>query len=57
MIAHNNDREREIFPISPGADAASRWLAEVAHEATGAWKASVPARNEPGREGSRHIVS
>src|SRR5204863_1093834 len=30
MIAHNNDRERDVFQISPGADTASFWLAEQA---------------------------
>ncbi len=46
MIAHNNDRERDIFQISPGIDAASFQLAEHAHVATEVWNKSVPLWNE-----------
>ena len=27
MIAHNNDRDRDVFQIAPGAGAPSLWLA------------------------------
>jgi hypothetical protein len=48
----NNDRERDVFQISPGADAAALWLAEQAHLATETWNASVPVWNEQsGRAG------
>jgi hypothetical protein len=46
MIAHNNDRERDVFQISPGADAESFRLAEYALEAAEVWNASVPVWNE-----------
>ncbi len=45
MIAHNNDRERDIFQISPGDDAASLGVAEQAHLAAEIWNASVPVWN------------
>jgi hypothetical protein len=45
MIAHNNDRERDIFQISPGNDPASMWLAYQAHLANETWNASVPTWN------------
>jgi hypothetical protein len=52
MIAHNNDRERDIFQISPGNDAASFRLALHAHIANEIWNASVPVWNEsPERKG------
>ncbi|OWK35526.1 M28 family peptidase [Fimbriiglobus ruber] len=52
MIAHNNDRERDIFQISPGNDPASYWLAEQAHLAAEVWNASVPEWNKhPDRAG------
>jgi hypothetical protein len=52
MIAHNNDRERDIFQISPGADPVSFWLAEQAHIASEIWNASVPEWNaKPDRAG------
>jgi hypothetical protein len=54
MIAHNNDRERDIFQISPGVDPASFWLAEQAHLATETWNASVPVLNtHPDRAGKQ----
>jgi hypothetical protein len=46
MIAHNNDRERDIFQISPGNDPASMWLAYQAHLANEAWNESVPYWNK-----------
>jgi hypothetical protein len=52
MIAHNNDRERDVFQISPGADPDSFWLAEQAHLAATVWNASVPVWNaQPDRAG------
>jgi hypothetical protein len=46
MIAHNNDRERDIFQISPGNDPASMWLAYQAHLANETWNESVPYWNK-----------
>ncbi len=52
MIAHNNDRDRDVFQIAPGVNRASMWLAEQAHIATAIWNASVPAWNQgPDRVG------
>jgi hypothetical protein len=54
MIAHNNDRERDVFQMAPGSGRASFWLAEQAHEATMVWNASVPLWNQrPGRRGCK----
>jgi hypothetical protein len=41
MIAHNHDRERDIFQISPGNDPGSMWLAYQAHLANETWNESV----------------
>lgn len=46
MIAHNHDRERDIFQISPGNDPASMWLAYQAHLANEIWNESVPHWNK-----------
>jgi hypothetical protein len=46
MIAHNNDRERDVFQISPGTGPASLWLAEQAHIANEIWNESVPIWNK-----------
>jgi hypothetical protein len=46
MIAHNHDRERDIFQISPGNDPASMWLAYQAHLANEIWNESVPYWNK-----------
>jgi hypothetical protein len=46
MIAHNNDRERDVFQISPGNDPASMWLAYQAHLANEVWNESVPYWNK-----------
>jgi hypothetical protein len=52
MIAHNNDRNRDIFQISPGVGAPSLWLARQAQIAADIWNASVPAWNhKPARRG------
>ena len=45
MIAHNNDREKDVFQIAPGANRDSMLLAEEAHAATEIWNASTPAWN------------
>ncbi len=41
MIAHNNDREKDVFQIAPGTGRQSMRLAEVAHEANETWNAST----------------
>jgi Zn-dependent M28 family amino/carboxypeptidase len=46
MIAHNHDRERDIFQISPGNDPAAMWLAYQAHLANETWNESVPYWNK-----------
>jgi hypothetical protein len=46
MIAHNNDRERDIFQISPGNDPGSMWLAYQSHLANEVWNESVPYWNK-----------
>ncbi|HEY6324792.1 MAG TPA: M28 family peptidase, partial [Thermoanaerobaculia bacterium] len=49
MIAHNNDRERDVFQICPGAGAESMWLALQAHLANRAWNRLAPAWNRRAR--------
>jgi hypothetical protein len=46
MIAHNNDHDRDIFQIAPGASRQSLWLALQAHLANEIWNASVPVWNQ-----------
>src|SRR5262249_18467855 len=46
MIAHNNDRERDIFQISPGNDPGSLWLAYQAYLAHETRHGSVPSCNK-----------
>ena len=46
MIAHNNDRDRNLFQIAPGKGAASMWLATQAHIANEIWNAGVPRWNQ-----------
>src|SRR5207249_43886 len=46
MIAHNNDRDHDVFQITPGTGKASMWLAYQAHLATEIWNASVPVWNQ-----------
>jgi hypothetical protein len=41
MIAHNNDRDRNVFQIAPGTGPESFWLAYQAHLATETWNAST----------------
>ena len=45
MVAHNNDRDRDIFQMAPGSGPESFWLAYQAHLATETWNANVPAWN------------
>ena len=49
MIAHNNDRARDIFQIAPGTTAQSLWLAFQAHMATRAWATATATWNRQGR--------
>jgi hypothetical protein len=52
MIAHNNDRERDVFQMASGVGRASLRLAELSQEATALWNAAVPEWNEkPERKG------
>jgi hypothetical protein len=53
MIAHNNDRERDVFQICPGFGRESMWLALQAHLANDAWNQSVPRWNQK-RKGRTH---
>ncbi len=45
MIAHNNDREHDIFQMAPGTSRASLKLAEQAQLANAVWNASAPVWN------------
>jgi hypothetical protein len=45
MIAHNNDRDRDTFQITPGTGRESLRLAKWAHQANEVWNTSVPAWN------------
>ncbi len=51
MIAHNNDRRRDVFQMCPGAGAPSMWLALQAHLANRAWNELAPAWNRSSRRG------
>src|SRR5205085_3660016 len=52
MIAHNNDRDRDVFQIAPGTGPASFRLARQAHVANAIWNTSVPVWNQrPQRAG------
>jgi hypothetical protein len=46
MVAHNNDRNRDVFQICPGQGRESMWLAYQAHRAADAWNRSVPQWNQ-----------
>ncbi len=46
MVAHNNDRDRDVFQICPGSSRESMWLAYQAHRATETWNALAPTWNE-----------
>jgi hypothetical protein len=45
MVAHNNDRDRDVFQICPGASRDSMWLALQAHRANHAWNILAPVWN------------
>jgi hypothetical protein len=45
MIAHNNDREPDVFQICPGTSRESMWLAEQARIANTIWNESAPIWN------------
>ncbi len=45
MIAHNNDRDRNVFQIAPGEGAASARLALTAYEANQLWNGLARAGN------------
>jgi hypothetical protein len=52
MVAHNNDKEPDVFQISPGTGPRSLWLAEQAHLANEAWNAACERWNQrPARRG------
>jgi hypothetical protein len=52
MIAHNNDRERDVFQFAPGTDPQSLWLAYQGHIANELWNHWAAKWNErPGRRG------
>jgi hypothetical protein len=51
MIAHNSDRDRDVFQIASGEGAASARLAALAHRASERWNRAVPEWN---RAADRH---
>jgi hypothetical protein len=52
MIAHNRDRDRDVFQISPGTSRQSSWLAYQAHMANMIWNAGADEWNRaPARRG------
>jgi hypothetical protein len=52
MVAHNSDRDRDIFQMSPGTGHQSLWLAEQAQAANECWNASTAVWNrKPSRRG------
>jgi hypothetical protein len=52
MIAHNNDRDRDVFQIAPGEGVASARLARHAHLANERWNRQVETWNQaPDRKG------
>jgi hypothetical protein len=54
MIAHNNDRDRDVFQIAPGEGVASARLALQAHLANERWNRRVETWNQaPDRTGTR----
>lgn len=46
MVAHNNDRDRDVFQLCPGTSRESLWLAYQAHLANRAWNAERQKWNE-----------
>ncbi|HJT30458.1 MAG TPA: M28 family peptidase [Pirellulales bacterium] len=52
MVAHNNDRNCDVFQICPGTSRESMWLAYQAHEANRAWNVLSREWNQrPSRRG------
>lgn len=52
MVAHNNDRDRDVFQICPGTSREAMWLALQAHKANRAWNHLSRQWNErPNRRG------
>ena len=52
MVAHNNDRDRDIFQICPGTGRESMWLAYQAHVANRTWNELAVGWNQtPERRG------
>jgi hypothetical protein len=45
MVAHNSDKDRDVFQIAPGESPQSLWLARQANEAAELWNAWVPLWN------------
>ncbi len=45
MVAHNNDRDPDVFQICPGTSRESMWLAYQAHVANRLWNQSAPHWN------------
>jgi Peptidase family M28 len=45
-VAHNSDRDRDVFQICPGTSRESLWLAYKAHQANRTWNALAPSWNE-----------
>jgi len=51
MIAHNNDRNRDVFQMAPGTDPQSMWLAFQSQQASELWRLGTQQWNEaPERE-------
>jgi len=53
MVAHNNDRDRDVFQICPGAGPKSLRLAYQAHVANRLWNDLAPEWNRRHRRGRR----
>ncbi len=51
MVAHNNDRHRDVFQICPGTGAESLWLARQAQVANRLWNERAPEWNRRHRAG------
>jgi Zn-dependent M28 family amino/carboxypeptidase len=49
MIAHNNDRRKDIFQIAPGADRQSLWLSYQGYTASKMWEAGTALWNATAR--------
>ncbi|HEY8021634.1 MAG TPA: M28 family peptidase [Thermoanaerobaculia bacterium] len=56
MVAHNNDKRRDVFQICPGSGPESLWLAYQAHVANRLWNDRAPEWNRRHRRGRRRGV-